>query len=193
MSLFHNTYNLQCWHVTEGKANPEQAWTGHEGFRSWGSQIYRNQHTKVVRLPALHTGCLHIPGDTPSTHFYYRLSWLQGPSLAGRIKSIKNSNDAIQYQAPHATKPTQYLITCYEQQVNAWNNNSFSKHFEFLLLMCCDLHFTAGSRRGKLLADTFVLNKIHLHMWDGLPAHQICFNVAHLYFESAKVKKYERC
>jgi hypothetical protein len=27
-----------------------------------------------------------------------------------------------------------------------------------------DLHFTAGSRRGKLLADTLALNKIHLYM-----------------------------
>jgi hypothetical protein len=61
-SMFHNTHNLQSWHVTKGRAIPEQAWTGPEGFTSWGAQISRNQHMKVVRLLALHTGCLHVPG-----------------------------------------------------------------------------------------------------------------------------------
>ena len=33
------------------------------------------------------------PGNTPSTHFCYRLSQPQGHSAIGRIMSMKNSND----------------------------------------------------------------------------------------------------
>jgi hypothetical protein len=35
------------------------------------------------------------PGNTPDTHFYWRLSRPQGHSATGRIKSPKNSNDTI--------------------------------------------------------------------------------------------------
>ena len=50
---------------------------------------------KVVRLAALRTGYLYLPGNIPSTHFCKRLSRLQGYSAAGRILSMKNSNDTI--------------------------------------------------------------------------------------------------
>jgi hypothetical protein len=50
---------------------------------------------KVVRLSALHTGHLYQPGNIPGTHFRDRLSRPQGQSVAGRIMSIKNSNDTI--------------------------------------------------------------------------------------------------
>ena len=48
---------------------------------------------KVVRLSALRTGCLYPPGNIPGTHFFWRLSWPQGRSAAGRTKSMKNSSD----------------------------------------------------------------------------------------------------
>jgi len=50
---------------------------------------------KVVRLSALRTGGLYPPppGNIPGTRFYYRLSQPQGHSAAGRVMSIKNSND----------------------------------------------------------------------------------------------------
>jgi hypothetical protein len=50
---------------------------------------------KVVRLSALGTGRLYPPGNTPGTHFCWRLSRPQGHSATGRIMSMKNSNDTI--------------------------------------------------------------------------------------------------
>jgi hypothetical protein len=47
----------------------------------------------VVRLSALRTGRLYAPINIPGTHFCYRLSQPQGHSAAGRIMSMKNSND----------------------------------------------------------------------------------------------------
>jgi len=39
----------------------------------WGYQISRQSaHMKVVRLSALHTGCLYSPGNIPGTHFCWR-------------------------------------------------------------------------------------------------------------------------
>ena len=42
----------------------------------------------VVRLSALRTGRLYLPGNMPGTHFCQRLSRPQGLSAAGRIMSI---------------------------------------------------------------------------------------------------------
>ena len=50
---------------------------------------------KVVRLSAQRTGSLYTPGNIPGTHFCQRLRRPQGHSAAGRIISMKNSNDAI--------------------------------------------------------------------------------------------------
>ena len=60
-----------------------------------GSQISKqsaHEGGKVVspthRLPL-------PPGNIPATHFCWRLSWPQGHIAAGRIMSMKNSNDTI--------------------------------------------------------------------------------------------------
>jgi len=50
---------------------------------------------KVVRLSVPHTSHIYPPGDILGTHFCYRLSLPQSNSAAGRIKSMKNSNDTI--------------------------------------------------------------------------------------------------
>ena len=50
---------------------------------------------KVVRLSALRTGRLYSPGNIPGTHFCWRLSQPQSHRAAGRIVSMKNSNDTI--------------------------------------------------------------------------------------------------
>ena len=61
----------------------------------WGSQISRQSaHEGGKVVSPTHRRPLP-PGNTPGTHFCYRLSWPQGHSAAGRIMSIKNSNDTI--------------------------------------------------------------------------------------------------
>jgi hypothetical protein len=50
---------------------------------------------KVVMLLAVPTGRLYPPGNTPSPHFCQKLSRPQGHSAAGRIVSMKNSDDII--------------------------------------------------------------------------------------------------
>jgi hypothetical protein len=52
-------------------------------------------HMKMLRLSALHTGRIYPPGNIPGTHFCWRLSQPQGHSAAGRIMSMKISNDSI--------------------------------------------------------------------------------------------------
>jgi len=51
---------------------------------------------KEVRLSALNTGRLYFPRNILDTHFCQRLSRSQGHSAAGRIMSMKNSNDTIE-------------------------------------------------------------------------------------------------
>ena len=69
--------------------------------RPWGFQevevprFQDNRHMKVVRLSALRTDRLYPPGNIPGTHFCQRPGQPQGHSAAGRIKSMKNSNDNI--------------------------------------------------------------------------------------------------
>jgi hypothetical protein len=48
-----------------------------------------NRHMKVVRLSAIRTGRLYPTGNTPGTHFCYRLSRPQGHSATERIMSMK--------------------------------------------------------------------------------------------------------
>jgi len=50
---------------------------------------------KVVRLSVLRAGSLYPPRNIPGTHFCSTLSQPQGHSAAGRIMSMKNSNDTI--------------------------------------------------------------------------------------------------
>jgi len=49
----------------------------------------------VVRLSALRTSRFLTPGNTPGTHFCYKLSRPQGHSAIGTIMSMKNTNDTI--------------------------------------------------------------------------------------------------
>jgi hypothetical protein len=50
----------------------------------------------AVRLSALRAGRLPFnPRKIPGTYFCWRLSWPQGHSVAGRIRSIEKSNDPI--------------------------------------------------------------------------------------------------
>jgi hypothetical protein len=78
----------------KGKAIPLQAWSGPEGSRKMRFLCFMTTEDggKVVSLT--HRPPLP-PGNTPGTHFFYRLSRPQGHSATGRIMLLKNSNDTI--------------------------------------------------------------------------------------------------
>jgi hypothetical protein len=79
-----------------GKATPLQAWPGPEGSSRLKLPEFEDSgHMKVVRLSALRTGRVYPPGNIPGTHFCQRVSRPQDHSAAGRIMSMKNSNDTI--------------------------------------------------------------------------------------------------
>jgi hypothetical protein len=59
------------------------------------ARLQDNRHIIVVELSALGTGRLYPPVNIPSTHFCERLSQPQEYRAAGRIMSVKNSNDII--------------------------------------------------------------------------------------------------
>jgi len=67
--------------------------------RPWGFQefevprLHDNCHKRVVRLSAPRACRLYLPGNIPGTHFCQKFSRPQGHSAAGRIMSMKNSND----------------------------------------------------------------------------------------------------
>jgi hypothetical protein len=57
-------------------------------------RILDDRHMKVVRLLALRTGHHYPPRNIPDAHFCQRLVDPRA-SVAGRMKSMKNSNDSI--------------------------------------------------------------------------------------------------
>jgi hypothetical protein len=63
--------------------------------RSRLPEFLENRHTKVAILSPLGIVHLYAPGDSPGTHFCYRLRRPQGHSAAGRVrpKSVKKQND----------------------------------------------------------------------------------------------------
>jgi hypothetical protein len=72
----------------------------------WGSQILRQSAHEVDKV-ASPTHQLPVPpGNIPATHSCYRLSWPQGHSAAGRIMSMKNSNDTT------ANRSRDFLVCC---------------------------------------------------------------------------------
>ena len=68
----------------------------------WVLSENRKQHHQRLRCGEhsndsnfSHAPAAFTPGSIPGTHFYRRLSHPQGHSAAGRIMSMKNSNDTI--------------------------------------------------------------------------------------------------
>jgi hypothetical protein len=89
--------SLQCFPTLfhKGKAVPLQAWSGPEGSRKLSFPDFvttAQEGGKVVSLT--HRPPL-LPGNSPGTHFYSRLSRPQGHNAIGRFMSMKNSNDTI--------------------------------------------------------------------------------------------------
>ena len=94
-----------CIKITKKLSSPSTVKASSTGLeRPWGIQEVEtprfqdnNRHRKTTaRLPALRTGPLYPPGNTPSTDFYSRLSRTQGHSTAGRFMLMKkNSCDTV--------------------------------------------------------------------------------------------------
>ena len=79
----------------KGKAVPLQACSGPEGSRKLRfPDFMTTAHDGGIVVSLKHRPPLP-PGNTPGTHFYWRLSRPQGHSATGRIMSLKNSNDTI--------------------------------------------------------------------------------------------------
>ena len=81
--------------VKKVKAVPLQAWSGPEGSRKLRFPDFMTKAQyggKVVSLT--HRSSLP-PGNTPGTHFCYRLNRPQGHSATRRIMLQKNFNDTI--------------------------------------------------------------------------------------------------
>jgi len=57
---------------------------------SWESQISRQSAQNVVRLSALPTGRIYLPGNIPGTHFCWKLSRPPDHSADGSSMSMKN-------------------------------------------------------------------------------------------------------
>jgi hypothetical protein len=101
---FHTFTHVCCCQLPQRNAQyraikvktiPIHVWRDPECSRSLRLRFRNNQHMKAVSLSALRTGSLYPSGNISGTHFRYRLNQPQGHSVAGRIMSIKNSNDII--------------------------------------------------------------------------------------------------
>ena len=71
--------------IKKGKAVPLQAWTGPEGSRKLRFPDFVTMAQDGGRLSALRTGRLYPAGNTPGTHFCYRLGRPQSHSAIGSI------------------------------------------------------------------------------------------------------------
>ena len=98
------------------KAVPLQAWSGPEDSRKLRFSDFVTTEQDGGRLPALSTGRLYPPGNTPGTHFCWRLSQPQGHSAIGRIMSTKISNDTI----GNLTRELNQLSQRVPQTFNDW-------------------------------------------------------------------------
>ena len=79
----------------KGKAVPLQAWSGLEGSRKLIFPDFMTTAQDGGKVVSLKHRPSLPPGNTPGTHFCWRLSLPQGHIATGRIMSLKNSNDTI--------------------------------------------------------------------------------------------------
>jgi len=77
------------------KAIPLRAWTGSEGSRSLKLPISRQLAQEGHKVVSPTHWPPVPPGNIPGTHFCWRMSQPQGHWAAGRIMSMKKSNDTI--------------------------------------------------------------------------------------------------
>ena len=83
-------------HLTKrGKAVLLQAWSGPEGSRKLRFPDFMTMAQDGGKVVSLTHRLPLPPGNTPGTHFCWRLSRPQGHSATGRIMSLKNSIDTV--------------------------------------------------------------------------------------------------
>jgi hypothetical protein len=76
---------------SKGKAVPLQAWSGPEVSRKLGFPDFMTTAQDGGKVVSLTHQPPLPPGNTPGTHFCWRLSRPQGHSATGRIMSMKNN------------------------------------------------------------------------------------------------------
>jgi hypothetical protein len=92
----HCNYSRTSIMRNKGYSNPITGLDRPLGFQEVEAHRFQDiRHMKVIRLSVLRTVRLYPTVNIPGTHFCYRLSRPQGHSAAGRIMSMKNSNDTI--------------------------------------------------------------------------------------------------
>ena len=79
----------------KGTAVPLQGWSGPEGSRKLRLPDFMTTAQDGGKVVSLTHRPPLPPGNTPGTHFCWRLSRLQGHSATGRIMSLKYSSDTI--------------------------------------------------------------------------------------------------
>ena len=79
----------------KGKAVLLKAWSGPEGSRKLRFPDFMTTAQDGGKVVSLTHRPPLTPGNTPGTHFCWRLSRPQGHSATGRIMSLKNSNDTV--------------------------------------------------------------------------------------------------
>jgi hypothetical protein len=91
-------YLLNCHSTNKSKAIKQSHYRPSQDLGvpgGWGSQILRQSTHKGGKFVSPTHRPPLPPGNISGTHFCYRLSRLQDHNAAGRIMSIKNSNDTI--------------------------------------------------------------------------------------------------
>ena len=81
--------------ILKGKPVPLQARSGPVGSRKLRFPDYVTTAQDGGKIVSLTHRLFLPPGNTPGTHFCYRMSRHQGHSAIGRIISMKDSNDTI--------------------------------------------------------------------------------------------------
>jgi hypothetical protein len=98
-TVFTQMQNAICpWNLVlkyVKKAVPLQAWSGPEGSRKLRFADFMTVAQDGGKVVSLMHRLPLPPGNTPGTHFSYKLSRPQGHSATRRIMSLKNSSDTI--------------------------------------------------------------------------------------------------
>jgi hypothetical protein len=103
----------------------------------------------MVRLSALSIGRLYAPGNIPGIHFCQRLSRPQSHNAAGRIMSMRNSNDTIGNRT-HGFQPTGICICCETlSRIGDFNSvvNSSDDGMLHLELLVCGAYLSTGIQK----------------------------------------------